>query len=144
MLTKVTFDASRGGVKRGIQRALTGHRLLEHASNAALGAGAGRRSAGDLPAARRLAERLRDLPFYREEGHLATARLLLVTVLAGDWTEAVGLAEQFREGWERAGRPRAGNLSRGAYAAATWLLAPQVTADTASCERGDDRGLPVG
>ena len=76
-------------------------------------------AAGDLPAARRLAERLRDLPYYREEGHLATARLLLVTVLAGDWAEAVGLAGRYREGWERAGRPRAGNLSRGAYAAAT-------------------------
>ena len=76
-------------------------------------------AAGDLPAARRLAERLRDLPFYREEGHLATARLLLVTVLAGDWAEAVRLAERYREGWERAGRPRAGNLSRSAYAAAT-------------------------
>ncbi|MEP7019168.1 MAG: hypothetical protein ABI808_00845 [Pseudonocardiales bacterium] len=76
-------------------------------------------AAGDLPAARRLAERLRDLPFYGEEGHLATARLLVVTVLAGDWSEAAGLAERFREGWERAGRPRAGNLSRGAYAAAT-------------------------
>ena len=76
-------------------------------------------AAGDLPAGRRLAERLRDLPFYREEGHLASARLLLVTALAGDWSEAVGLAERFREGWERAGRPRAGNLSRGAYAAAT-------------------------
>ncbi len=76
-------------------------------------------AAGDLPAARRLAEGLRDLPFYREEGHLATSRLLLVTMLAGDWPEAVGLAERFREGWERAGRPRAGNLSRGAYAAAT-------------------------
>lgn len=76
-------------------------------------------AAGDLPAARRLGERLRDLPFYREEGHLATSRLLLVTVLAGDWSQAVALAERFREGWERAGRPRAGNLSRGAYAAAT-------------------------
>ena len=76
-------------------------------------------AAGDLPAARQLAERLRDLPFYREEGHLATARLLVVTALAGDWDEAVALAERFREGWERAGRPRAGNLSRGAYAAAT-------------------------
>jgi predicted ATPase/DNA-binding CsgD family transcriptional regulator len=76
-------------------------------------------AAGDLPAARGLAERLRDLPFHREEGHLATARLLVVTVLAGDWSEAVGLAERFREGWERAGRPRAGNLNRGAYAAAT-------------------------
>jgi hypothetical protein len=75
--------------------------------------------AGDLPAARRPAEHLWDLPFYREEGHLATARLLLVTVLAGDLLEAVGLAERYREGWERAGRPRAANLRRGAYAAAT-------------------------
>jgi predicted ATPase/DNA-binding CsgD family transcriptional regulator len=75
--------------------------------------------AGDLPVARRLAERLWDLPYYREEGHLAAARLLLVTVLAGDLSEAAGLAERFREGWERAGRPRAANLRRGAYAAAT-------------------------
>jgi hypothetical protein len=74
---------------------------------------------GDLPSARQLAERIRDLPFHREESHLATARLIVVTVLAGDWDEAVALAERFREGWERAGRPRAGNLSRGAYAAAT-------------------------
>jgi predicted ATPase/DNA-binding CsgD family transcriptional regulator len=76
-------------------------------------------SAGDLVGGRRLAERLRDLPFHREEGHLATARLLVVTVVTGDWPESVALAERFREGWERAGRPRAGNLSRGAYAAAT-------------------------
>ncbi|WP_246122945.1 ATP-binding protein [Actinoallomurus bryophytorum] len=76
-------------------------------------------AAGDLRAGRRLAEGLRDLPFYREEGHLAGARLLLVTALAGGWPEALGLAERFREGWERAGRPRAGNLSRAAYAAAT-------------------------
>ena len=76
-------------------------------------------AAGDLPAARGLAERVRDLPFYREEGHLATARLLVVTALAGDWDETVALGERYREGWERAGRPRDGNLNRGAYAAAT-------------------------
>jgi predicted ATPase/DNA-binding CsgD family transcriptional regulator len=76
-------------------------------------------AAGDLAGARTLAERLRDLPFYRQEGHLATSRLVVVTVLAGDWDEAAALSERFREGWERAGRPRAGNLSRGAYAAAT-------------------------
>ncbi len=58
-------------------------------------------SAGELRAARRLAERLRDLPFYHEEGHLATARLLVVTALAGDWEETITLAERFREGWER-------------------------------------------
>jgi predicted ATPase/DNA-binding CsgD family transcriptional regulator len=76
-------------------------------------------AAGDLPAARSHAEHLRDLPFNREEGHLATVRLLVVTALTGDWDETVALAERFREGWDRAGRPRAGNLARGAYAAAT-------------------------
>jgi predicted ATPase/DNA-binding CsgD family transcriptional regulator len=86
-------------------------------------------AAGDLAAARELAENVRDLPFYREEGHLATARLLVVTALAGDWSETAAFGERFREGWERAGRPRAGNLNRGPYAAA------------AVCGlRGDDAG----
>jgi predicted ATPase/DNA-binding CsgD family transcriptional regulator len=76
-------------------------------------------AAGDLPAARLLAERIRELPFHREEGHLATARLIVVTALAGDWGETVALADRFREGWEQAGRPRAGNLTRAAYAVAT-------------------------
>lgn len=76
-------------------------------------------AAGDLRAAKRHAGRLRDLPFYREEGHLATRRLLVITALAGDWDETITLAERFREGWDRAGRPRAGNLRSGAYAAAT-------------------------
>ena len=76
-------------------------------------------AAGDLREARHLAERVRDFPFYRSEGHLATARLILVRTLSGDCNEAVALADCFREGWERAGRPRAGNLSCGAYAAAT-------------------------
>jgi predicted ATPase/DNA-binding SARP family transcriptional activator/DNA-binding CsgD family transcriptional regulator len=73
---------------------------------------------GDLAAAREFAEQLRDLPFYREEGHLATARLLVVTALTGDWDETAALGDRFLEGWERAGRPRAGNLNRGPYAAA--------------------------
>ncbi|MDI2124634.1 LuxR C-terminal-related transcriptional regulator [Yinghuangia seranimata] len=73
---------------------------------------------GDLPAARRLAEQVRDLPFYREEGHLATARLLVVTAFTGDWDEHAVFGERFLHGWERAGRPRAGNLSRAPYAAA--------------------------
>ena len=76
-------------------------------------------TAGDLRAARGLAERVRDLPFHREEGHLATARLLVVTALAGDWDETVAFGELFLEGWERAGRPHDGNLNRAAYAAAT-------------------------
>ena len=86
-------------------------------------------AAGDLTAARELAENVRDLPFYREEGHLATARLLVVTALAGDWDETAAFGQRFLEGWEQAGRPRAGNLNRGAYAAA------------AVCGlRGDDAG----
>ena len=64
-------------------------------------------AAGDLPLARRLAERLRDLPFHREEGHLTTSRLLVVTVMTGDWTEAVGLAEQYPRGLGT-GRPAPG------------------------------------
>jgi hypothetical protein len=76
-------------------------------------------AAGDLAGARALAQRVHDLPFFREEGHLATARLLVVTSLAGDWDETVAYGERFLEGWELAGWPRRGNLSRGAYAAAT-------------------------
>jgi predicted ATPase/DNA-binding CsgD family transcriptional regulator len=76
-------------------------------------------AAGDLAAARRLAQRVHDLPFHREESHLATARLLVVTTLSGDWDEALTFSERFLEGWELAGRPRQGNLSRGTYAIAT-------------------------
>jgi len=76
-------------------------------------------AAGDLRAARKHAERIRDLPFLREEGHLATGRLIVVAALAGAWDETIALAGRFREGWERAGRPRADNVSRTAYAAAT-------------------------
>ncbi|HET6876348.1 MAG TPA: LuxR C-terminal-related transcriptional regulator [Jatrophihabitans sp.] len=76
-------------------------------------------AAGDLRSARRFAERIQVLPFHRGEGHLATARLMTVTALTGDWDETVALAERFRDGWERAGRPRADNLIRGAYSAAT-------------------------
>ncbi|MHA6784116.1 ATP-binding protein [Pseudonocardia saturnea] len=76
-------------------------------------------SNGDLAQARRLSETARDLPFHREEGHLATSRLILVTALAGDWDETVALAVRFRDGWERAGRPATRNLAVTAFAAAT-------------------------
>ncbi|MER5638558.1 LuxR C-terminal-related transcriptional regulator [Kitasatospora sp. NPDC002227] len=86
-------------------------------------------ASGDLAAARELADQVRHLPFYREEGHLATARLLVVTALTGAWAEHSAFADCFLDGWERAGRPRAGNLSRAPYAAA------------AVCGlRGDDAG----
>ena len=75
-------------------------------------------AAGDFDGGRSLAQALHDLPMHREEAHLATARLIVLTALTGEWDETVALAERFREGWDRAGRPRAGNLSRGAYAAA--------------------------
>jgi hypothetical protein len=96
---------------------MTARSGLEHADSLYMAAECAT-AAGDLKAARELAERIRDLPFHREEGHLATARLIVVATLAGDWDEALVLAGQFREGWERAGRPRAGNLTRSAYAAA--------------------------
>ena len=76
-------------------------------------------AAGDLESAGHLADRSGELPFHREEGHLATARPLVVTALSGDWDRTLALAERFREGWERAGRPRTSVLTRAAYAAAT-------------------------
>jgi hypothetical protein len=76
-------------------------------------------TAGDLRAAYRLGEGLCDLPFYREEDHLATSRLIVVGLLSGAWDEAVELSELFLRGWERAGRPIASNLSSAPYAAAT-------------------------
>jgi predicted ATPase/DNA-binding CsgD family transcriptional regulator len=76
-------------------------------------------AAGDLGEAQRLGEGLCDLPFYREEDHLATSRLIVVGFLCGEWEKALHLAEMFRAGWERAGRPIAGNLSTAPYAAAT-------------------------
>jgi predicted ATPase/DNA-binding CsgD family transcriptional regulator len=76
-------------------------------------------SAGDLRAAHRLGEGLCDLPFYREEDHLATSRLIVVGLLSGAWDEALELSELFRAGWVRAGRPIAGNLRTAPYAVAT-------------------------
>jgi predicted ATPase/DNA-binding CsgD family transcriptional regulator len=98
---------------------------------------------GDLRAARRFAERVRDLPFYREEGHLATAWMLIVTALAGHWDETVAFGEQYREGWERAGRPQSANISRGPYAAATVHgLRGDDAARTAWIELVDDHRAP--
>ena len=76
-------------------------------------------AAGHLREAHRLGEGLCDLPFYREEDHLATSRLIVVGLLTGAWDEATDLSVLFRAGWERAGRPVAGNLRTAPYAAAT-------------------------
>ncbi len=75
-------------------------------------------AAGDLPAALRLAERMRDLPLHREVGQVAASRLITVCSLVGDWERVLSAGEWFRGGWERAGRPRVPALRRAAHAAA--------------------------
>jgi hypothetical protein len=75
-------------------------------------------AAGDLNGAAADAATLARLPFYRDEDHLATCRRLLVDALAGHFDDVVRTGERFRAGWERAGRPAARNLARGAYAVA--------------------------
>lgn len=75
-------------------------------------------AAGDLAGAAAHAETLARLPFYRDEDHLATCRSLLVDALAGRFDDVVRTGERFRTAWERAGRPVAPNLVRGAYAVA--------------------------
>jgi hypothetical protein len=74
--------------------------------------------AGDLRAARSSAERIHDLPMVVEEGHLATAQLIVTDAMAGNVIDVRVLSERFREGWERAGRPRAAYLGRPAAAVA--------------------------
>jgi predicted ATPase/DNA-binding CsgD family transcriptional regulator len=75
-------------------------------------------AAGDLAEARRLAERIRDLPLHHEDGHVAVARLIVVCALEGDWQRTLVAGDQFREGWERAGSPRVPTLRRAARAMA--------------------------
>jgi predicted ATPase/DNA-binding CsgD family transcriptional regulator len=68
--------------------------------------------AGDLHAARAAAVRLRDLPMVVEEGHLATAQVIVVDAVAGHVTDVRIAGDRFREGWERAGRPQSSGLGR--------------------------------
>ncbi|UJW28528.1 LuxR C-terminal-related transcriptional regulator [Saccharothrix sp. AJ9571] len=76
-------------------------------------------AAGDLATAKQVAMRLHDLPSHHELGHLATARLILVTALTGEWDESIQHAERFHTGWEQAGRPTIPTLRQAAHAAAT-------------------------
>ncbi|HEY0374452.1 MAG TPA: LuxR C-terminal-related transcriptional regulator [Amnibacterium sp.] len=73
---------------------------------------------GDLRLAADLADRLLAVPYLGGEQHVAASRPMLVTLLAGDLPRCVALAARFRDGWERAGRPRVSNLSPSALAAA--------------------------
>ncbi len=86
-------------------------------------------AAGDLAEARRLAERIRDLPLHREDAHVAVARLIVVCALEGDWQRALAAGDQFREGWERAGSPRVPTLRR---AAAAMAMVHGMRGDTAA------------
>jgi predicted ATPase/DNA-binding CsgD family transcriptional regulator len=75
-------------------------------------------AAGDLVTARRYAEDVCELPQLREIAHVATARLIMVTFLAGDWAQTLAAADRFRESWERAGRPHVPTLRRATQTAA--------------------------
>jgi predicted ATPase/DNA-binding CsgD family transcriptional regulator len=86
-------------------------------------------AAGDLAEARRLAERVRDLPLHHEDGHVAVARLIVVCALEGDWQRALVAGDQFRAGWERAGSPRVPTLRR---AARTMAMVHGMRGDTAA------------
>ena len=75
-------------------------------------------AAGDLEAARRYAQQRSELPFFREADHLAVEWLLTTAAVAGDFDEAVALAQRFRRGWEEAGRPPIGGIAFAPAAAA--------------------------
>jgi hypothetical protein len=62
---------------------------------------------GDLPAARRWGQQLRDLPPLAEVGHVATSRLLVADALAGHATDVVAASGRFLDAWTQEGRPRA-------------------------------------
>jgi hypothetical protein len=73
---------------------------------------------GDLEAARRYAQQRSQLPFFREADHLAVEWLLTTAAIAGDFDEAVTLAQRFRQGWIEAGRPTIGGVAFAPAAAA--------------------------
>lgn len=61
--------------------------------------------AGDLAAARTMAERQRDLPFLREQHDLADEELIAPAALSGDWATVLRTAAMFLADWTAAGRP---------------------------------------
>jgi predicted ATPase/DNA-binding winged helix-turn-helix (wHTH) protein len=73
---------------------------------------------GNLEAARRYAQQRRELPFFRETDHLAVVWLLATAALAGDFDEAVHLADRFRRGWIDDARPPASGFAFAPAAAA--------------------------
>jgi hypothetical protein len=75
-------------------------------------------ASGDVSSARRYAQERSELPFFREADHLAVEWLLTTAAIAGDFDEAVALAERFRRGWVEAGRPPLGGIAFAPAAAA--------------------------
>jgi predicted ATPase/DNA-binding CsgD family transcriptional regulator len=75
-------------------------------------------AAGDLAAARRYAQQRSELRFFREADHLAVEWQLTVAAIAGDFDEAVALAQRFRRGWREAGRPPLAGIAFAPAAAA--------------------------
>ncbi|MFL6151940.1 MAG: ATP-binding protein [Ornithinibacter sp.] len=73
---------------------------------------------GRLAPARRHADAVTALAFFRQERHIGLARRLVVDALAGDLQSAATHAQLFERDWRLTGRPVAGNLAVGAYAAA--------------------------
>jgi predicted ATPase/DNA-binding CsgD family transcriptional regulator len=73
---------------------------------------------GRLATARVHADALASLPFLREEPHVGLARRIEVDALAGEFDDVVRIAEQFRAGWLRSGRPRVSTFGSAAAAVA--------------------------
>jgi hypothetical protein len=102
LLTQVPVDASSG----------FGHYDARHmACQVSL-------ATGQLDAARRHADDIAQLPFFREERHIGLGRRLTVDAMAGDFDAALADADRFERDWLRTGRPVAGNLAVGAYSVA--------------------------
>jgi predicted ATPase len=102
ILADVPFDA-RSGFEHYDARHMACHVFL---------------AAGRLAEARRYADAVAALPYFREQRHIGLARRLEVDAMAGDFHLVVEQAQLFEQDWRRAGRPVAGNLAIGPYAAA--------------------------
>jgi predicted ATPase len=73
---------------------------------------------GRLDEARRYADAIAELPYFREQRHIGLGRRMLVDALAGDFDRVIANADLFERDWRRAGRPVARNLAVGSYATA--------------------------
>jgi predicted ATPase/DNA-binding CsgD family transcriptional regulator len=64
-------------------------------------------AAGQIAASLQHGEQHYDLPFLREERDVGGEDLLAPAAIAGQWDRVITLGEQWRRGWEHAGRPAA-------------------------------------